>query len=193
MPPLRVAWSTGCWVFTRLSPSSDTICVGSRRPSLSPCRRGTPAHVRAPLLSTGPLDVVQTWGKEMGRRTVRGDFQWSLFFVDHLRASDGASAEAGVVAHGMQPVASCQTARGAWEKLDPPISCAQRPWDDSEGTQRGGNEEGQNTEPHGCVFSSNSLSMSLYGCMRPPWPPSARNRCVSPHCNFTPLQPWGVG
>ena len=70
LPPLRVAWSTGSWVFTSLSASSDTICVGSRRPSLSPCRRGTPAHVRAPLLSTGPLDVVQTWGKEM-RRTNR--------------------------------------------------------------------------------------------------------------------------
>jgi hypothetical protein len=70
LPPLRVAWSTGSWVFTSLSASGDTICVGSRRPSLSPCRRGTPAHVRAPLLSTGPLDVVQTWGKEM-RRTNR--------------------------------------------------------------------------------------------------------------------------
>jgi hypothetical protein len=48
----------------------QAIIVGSRRPSLSPSRRGTPAHVRAPLLSTGPLDVVQTWGKEM-RRTNR--------------------------------------------------------------------------------------------------------------------------
>ena len=60
--------------------------------------------------------------------TVRGDFQWWLFFVDHLRASDGAMAEAGVVAHGMEPVASFESVRGPWEVLYKPISAARAPF-----------------------------------------------------------------
>ena len=35
-------------------------------------------------------------------------------------------AEAGVVAHGMEPVASFESVRGPWEELDPPISAARR-------------------------------------------------------------------
>ena len=66
--------------------------------------------MRAPLLSTSTLDMAKVGQINERGGTVRGDFQWSLFFVDHLRASDRAMAEAGVVAHGMEPVASSQTA-----------------------------------------------------------------------------------
>jgi hypothetical protein len=58
-----------------------------------------PANVRAPLLSTSTLDMAKVGQRNERGGTVRGDFQWSFFFVDHLRASDGAMAKAGVVAH----------------------------------------------------------------------------------------------
>jgi|TARA_B110000196_G_scaffold42190_1_gene32438 hypothetical protein len=55
--------------------------------------------MRAPLLSTSTLDMAKVGQRNERGGTVRGDFQWWLFFVDHLRASDGAMAKAGVVAH----------------------------------------------------------------------------------------------
>ena len=87
-----------------------------------------PANVRAPLLSTSTLDMAKVGQRNERGGTARGDFRLSLFFVDHLRASDGASAEAGVVAHGMEPVASFESVRGPWEELDPPISAARPPF-----------------------------------------------------------------
>ena len=55
--------------------------------------------MRAPLLSTSTLDMAKVGQRNERGGTARGDFRLSLFFVDHLRASDGAMAEAGVVAH----------------------------------------------------------------------------------------------
>ena len=74
--------------------------------------------MRAPLLSTSTLDMAKVGQRNERGGTARGDFRLSLFFVDHLRASDGAMAEAGVVAHGMEPVASFESVRGPWEELD---------------------------------------------------------------------------
>jgi len=120
----------------------QAIIVGSRRPSLSPSRRGTPAHVRAPLLSTGPLDVVQfvqTWGKEM-RRTNRSRRLPVVAFLCRSPACERwgyCRSRRGGAWNGTGRILS-NGARDMGRALPTDFLRSEATWDDSQGTQGGG-------------------------------------------------------